>query len=91
MELSAVKKLISKYSSIHNAALAGIQIAERYYDGRTDILFQEKDTDDAKEALHRADNRISRNFFSLLVDQKVSYALRNVPALYYDSDTDTDT
>ena len=91
MELSAVKKLISKYSSIHNAALAGIQIAERYYDGRTDILFQEKDTDDAKEALHRADNRISRNFFSLLVDQKVSYALGNVPALSYDSDTDTDT
>lgn len=86
MELEAAKKLIEKYEGIDAVRLKKAEVALRYYLGDNDIMYR-KPKDKCEEPLCNADNRITFNFHSLLVDQKASYMF-TAPPLF---DTKDDT
>lgn len=86
MELEAAKKLIEKYEGIDAVRLKKAEVALRYYLGDNDIMYR-KPKDKCEEPLRNADNRITFNFHSLLVDQKASYMF-TAPPLF---DTKDDT
>lgn len=79
MELEAMKKLIKKYESGHADFAIKCEIAERYYQNRTDILFGENKKDEEGNPVRNADNRIPRNFHGLIVNQKAAYAFTAPP------------
>ena len=77
MDLTTAKKLIQKYEPIHSDFVWRADIARRYYDNQSDILYRKNrhaDTD-----VRRADNRIPQNLYALLVDQKASYLFTAPP------------
>lgn len=80
MDLTVARKMIQKYVTGHSEFLKRALTADRYYDNLNDILFapsrQEKEAKgDIENPMRTADNRIPMSFYSLLVDQKVSYLL----------------
>ena len=80
MELDAIKKLIKKYAPYHADMVKQSEVAERYYRGKNDILYDKsKDQDEAESPLRNADNRVPRNFHGLLVNQKAAYILTSPP------------
>ena len=84
MNLDIARKLIQKYVSGHGDFLARASVADRYYRNRNDILFgktrQEKEArGEIENPMRNADNRIPMSFYSLLVDQKVSYLFTAPP------------
>ncbi len=56
-------------------------VAERYYRNNNDILYLPKDPDrtEIENPLRSADNRVSRNFYGLLVNQKAAYMFTAPP------------
>ncbi len=85
MELEIIKKLIRKHMPGHGSFMRRAEVAERYYRNETDVLFTERtkpslDKDEKEDnPLRNADNRISRNFHGLFVNQKASYAFTSPP------------
>lgn len=81
MELDVMKKLIKKYIPNHSDYVKRCEIAERYYENETDILYSRKKEDEEGNPMRNADNRIPRNFHGLIVNQKAAYAF-TVPPLF---------
>lgn len=84
MELETAKKLIERYSSMHHMHVGKMMVANRYYEGKNDILFRpihKDDCDERSNPLRQADNRIPFNFHGLLVNQKAAY-LFTAPPLF---------
>lgn len=79
MDLQVAKKLIKKYTLGHADMVTRSMIAERYYKRKNDILSMPVKTDEEKNPLHNADNRIAHNFHGLLVDQKAAYMFTAPP------------
>ena len=73
------KNLIKKYTLGHADMVVKTMVAERYYESKNDILNMPIKTDEEKNPLHNADNRIAHNFHGLLVDQKASYMFTAPP------------
>lgn len=82
MELETAKKLIKQHIQGHSDFISRSIIAERYFRNKNDILFKDIHQDGRIEnPLRNADNRIPRNFYGLLVNQKASY-LFTAPPLF---------
>ncbi len=81
MELDVMKKLIKKYIPNHSDYVKRCEIAERYYENETDILYSRKKEDEEGNPMRNADNRVPRNFHGLIVNQKAAYAF-TVPPLF---------
>lgn len=84
MDLTVARKMIQKYVTGHGEFLKRALTADRYYNNLNDILFtpsrQEKEAKgDIENPMRTADNRIPMSFYSLLVDQKVSYLFTAPP------------
>ena len=79
MDLDVAKNLIKKYTLGHADMVVKTMVAERYYKSKNDILNMPIKTDEEKNPLHNADNRIAHNFHGLLVDQKASYMFTAPP------------
>lgn len=80
IDIDTVKKLINKYTQGHANIVLNTSIAERYYRNQNDILKQsKKEKDEIDNPLRNADNRIPRNFYGLLVNQKAAYAFTAPP------------
>lgn len=79
MELEVIKRLIKKYEPGHMDQVLKMDVAERYYLNRSDILHKEEKKDEAGNPLRNADNRIPRNFHGLIVNQKAAYAFTAPP------------
>lgn len=81
MNIEAMKKLIQDYALEHKRFQRKTQVAERYYKNENDILRISKSETYYKNPLRNSDNRISHNFYGLLVNQKASY-LFTAPPLF---------
>lgn len=80
MDVAVAKKLIEKHTIGHAHVINHALIAERYYRNKNDILFAEKKKeDDPDNPLRSADNRVPRNFYGLLVNQKAAYLFTTPP------------
>ena len=79
MEIEVIKKLIQNNLIQHTSFCVDVSIGRRYYEGNTDILFKESTDETVDNPLRNADNRISTNWHSLLVDQKAAYMLTYPP------------
>ena len=82
MEIEVMRKLIKKYSAGHIEFTHKAETAKRYYQNKNDVLYKKKnyDKDDNDEnPLRNADNRISTNFYGLLVNQKAGYMFTAPP------------
>ena len=83
MEIEVIKKLVKKhYLTGHLDFMRKTQVAERYYRNKNDILYKKKsfkEDDESENPLRNADNRISSNFYNLLVNQKASYMFTAPP------------
>lgn len=91
MDIEVARKLIQKAEESYTASRIKTQIANRYYLGDNDIMHRpSRDCDEGKSenVLRNADNKISFNFYGLLVNQKASY-LFTAPPLF-DIGTDSD-
>lgn len=77
MDIEIARKLIKRYWLGHQEFISCAEVAERYYRNKTDILFKTKK--DNEEPIRNADNRITSSFYSLLVNQKASYAFSDPP------------
>ncbi len=77
MDVEVARNLIKKYCIGHQDFISRAEVAERYYRNKTDILFKAKKNDE--EPIRNADNRITSSFYSLLVNQKASYAFSDPP------------
>lgn len=78
MNIEKIKQLIAQSEMWHADFVTSAEQAERYYRNENDILFPDKKSD-TETPLRNADNRISRNFHGLLVNQKASYAFTAPP------------
>lgn len=79
MDIEVVKKLIAKHTTGHAEVIINALTAERYYRNKNDILYSKKTEDTAENPLRSADNRVPRNFYGLLVNQKASYMFTAPP------------
>lgn len=90
MEIKVIKKLIKKHFAGHIEFMRKAETAKRYYENKNDILRKKKtyDKDDNGEnPLRNADNRISTNFYGLLVNQKAGYMFTAPPLFDAGSDS----
>lgn len=76
MTIQTAINLIKKYEPVHSDFIRKAMIAERYYQGDTDIKYKEAKNE---EGVRTADNRVSRDFYGLLVDQKSAYLFTEAP------------
>lgn len=81
MDIEELKKLIKKNESGHTGFVNEALTGERYYKNEPDILLEKNKEDKEGNVLRNADNRITRNFHGLIVNQKASYAF-TVPPLF---------
>lgn len=80
MDIETAKKIIKKHTQGHSDFVTNCIVAERYFRNKNDILYLEKQYDsDIENPLRNADNRIPRNFYGLLVNQKASYLFTAPP------------
>lgn len=80
MDIETAKKLIAKHTQGHSNFVTNCLIAERYFRNKNDILYLKKQDDsEVENPLRNADNRIPRNFYGLLVNQKASYLFTAPP------------
>lgn len=85
MELAAMKKVLAKAAQQHSTFVAKAMVAERYYRNKNDILNNKSPQNNGEESeienpLRNADNRITRNWHGLLVNQKAAYMLTYPPS-----------
>lgn len=81
MNIENIKKLIQDYALEHKKFQRKTKVAERYYKNENDILKIARSETYYKNPLRNSDNRISHNFYGLLVNQKASY-LFTAPPLF---------
>ena len=81
MDIEVIKKLIRKYQEGHSDFMAKAEVARRYYENETDILFppSKEEREKKEKPLRNADNRIPFNFHGMLVDQKAAYMFTAPP------------
>lgn len=80
MNLEVAKKLISEYVAGHSDFIMKSDVAQRYYEVKNDILHnKEHCSEDIKNPLRSADNRVPFSFYNLLVNQKASYLFTYPP------------
>ena len=81
MDIEVIKKLIRKYQEGHSDFMAKAEVARRYYENETDILFPplKEEREKKEKPLRNADNRIPFNFHGMLVDQKAAYMFTAPP------------
>ena len=81
MDMEVIKKLIRKYQVGHSDFMAKAEVARRYYENETDILFPplKEEREKKEKPLRNADNRIPFNFHGMLVDQKAAYMFTAPP------------
>lgn len=81
MDLETMKKVIKRYTANHADFIIKAATADRYYRNKNDILMKDKpkEKDETESPLRNADNRISRNFHGLLVNQKAAYMFTAPP------------
>ena len=84
-----MRKLIKKYSTGHIEFTRKAETAERYYRNKNDVLYKKRtcdEDDNGENPLRNADNRISTNFYGLLVNQKAGYMFTAPPLFDAGSD-----
>lgn len=83
MDIEVIKKLIRKYQEGHSDFMAKAEVARRYYENETDILFppSKEEREKKEKPLRNADNRIPFNFHGMLVDQKAAYMFTALQSL----------
>ena len=81
MDIETMKQLVKTHQSGHVLFVEQAMIAERYYKNQNDILFKKKreEEESGEQPLRNADNRVSSNFYGLLVNQKASYMFTAPP------------
>ncbi len=82
LEIEVIKKLIKKHSGSHMEFVRKAEEAKRYYENKNDILHNKKNHNDEynnENPMRNADNRISTNFYGLLVNQKAGYMFTAPP------------
>lgn len=79
MTIETLAKLIKNRKLGHSVFVEKAEVAERYFDGMNDICLMPKKDDANGNPLRNADNRVPRNFYKLLVNQKVTYGLLTPP------------
>lgn len=79
MDIDTAKKLIAKHTQGHAGVIVNALTAERYYRNKNDILYSKKTEDETENPLRSADNRVPRNFYGLLVNQKAAYMFTAPP------------
>ncbi|WP_432354590.1 phage portal protein [Anaerotruncus rubiinfantis] len=80
MELEVIKKLIKDKVGGHSAYISDANIADLYYDTNNDIERSRlEESSDSKSPLRTADNRVSHNFYQILVDQTAAYMFTYPP------------
>lgn len=81
MDIEVVKKLIRKYAAGHSDFVFRAEMAQRYYENKTDILTMpiKEEREKEENPLRNADNRIPFNFHGLLVNQKAAYMFTAPP------------
>jgi len=79
LDILTAKKLIAKHTLGHSNVIVNALTAERYYRNKNDILYKTKPDDETENPLRSADNRVPRNFYGLLVNQKASYMFTAPP------------
>ena len=81
MDIEVIKKLIRKYQVGHSDFVAKAEVARRYYENETDILFPplKEEREKKEKPLRNADNRIPFNYHGMLVDQKAAYMFTAPP------------
>ncbi|RVU73605.1 MULTISPECIES: phage portal protein [Lactobacillus] len=86
MELKEVQKIVEQTLEQRNRAISNYDEALRYYENRNDITKRnagksKMNKDGKEEPLRNADNRISSNYYQLLVDQEAGYLATQPPQI----------
>lgn len=83
MDAFTLKALIEDLTPAHQRFIKQAEIARRYYRNNNDITIKKspgnRNEEEQDEALRPSDNRIPNNYHQLLVDQKASYLMSDVP------------
>lgn len=93
MDLEYVKKIIQTTSSTRTKNIDSYAESVRYYMNQNDITRKnagksKMNKDGKDEPLRRADNRISSDFYQLLVDQEAGYVATVAPQIDVGNDSD---
>lgn len=91
MNIDVAKKLIGKHVTGHAEVITKASVAERYYQNKNDILLKKPKQEETENPLRTADNRIPRNFYGLLVNQKAAYTFTAPPLFDIGQDTANQT
>lgn len=87
MEVREAKAFLQNRLELPTEKIAAAETAKRYYEGKNDILYTEKQNEIA--LFHNADNRIPHTFYPLLVNQKTAYLFTD-PPIFSTGDEQTD-
>ena len=72
MDLETARNLIEKHMRGHTDFVGKCMVGERYYRNDNDINHRQPKKDEEENLLHRACNKVPRNFHGFLVNQKAS-------------------
>lgn len=95
MELNQIKKIIQDTASQRSRQIAAYDEALRYYENKNDITKKtsgksEMNKNGKDDPLRHADNRISSNYYQLLVDQEAGYVATEPPQIDVGNDKDNE-
>lgn len=79
MDLETARNMIEKHMRGHTDFVGKCMVAERYYRNDNDINHRQPKKDEEENLLHRACNKVPRNFHGFLVNQKASYLFTYPP------------
>ena len=86
MELNEIQRIIQKTAGSRSKSIASYDEALRYYENKNDITTKnagksKMDPEGKDDPIRQADNRISSNFYQLLVDQEAGYVATQPPQI----------
>ncbi|GAA3626449.1 hypothetical protein GCM10022297_01220 [Lactobacillus hamsteri] len=86
MELKQMQELIKQYNNNQSDFINRYEKSKKYYNNKNDITSRNNGESKVNkhgkdEPLRHADNRISHNFYQLLVDQEAGYIATNPPQI----------
>lgn len=95
MELKDIQKIIQDTAGERSRHISSYDEALRYYENKNDITRKnggksKMNKDGKEELLRRADNRISSNYYQLLVDQEAGYVATQPPQIDVGNTRDND-
>lgn len=79
MDLETIKRLVREKLPGHAEYIAEANLADAYYDNSNDIEREKRPEPEEQSPLRNADNRVSHNFYQILVDQTASYMFTYPP------------